>query len=53
MTIRQIRIRIDALKCKYALPLLILRLRCRAQILCHDWTNAEANNQPSPKPPCR
>ena len=46
MTIRQLRARLNALKCKYALPLLILRRR--TQILCNDWAAAEANNQPIP-----
>ena len=46
MTIRQLHAKLNALKRKYALPILIL-LR-RAQILCHDWAAAEANNQPIP-----
>ena len=36
MTTRQLRAKLNALKRKYALPLLILRLRRRAQILCND-----------------
>ena len=51
MTIRQIRAKLNTLKCKYALPLLILRIRRRSQIPCDDWANAEANNAPIPNTP--
>ena len=51
MITRQLRIRHDALKRKYAVPLPILRLRRRAEILCHNWETAEANNKPLPNTP--
>ena len=51
MTTLQLRAKLNALKRKYTLPLLILRLRRGAQILCHDWAAAEANNQPIPSTP--
>ena len=50
MTTRQLRIRLDALKRKYTVPFPILRLR-RAEILCHNWETAEANNKPLPDTP--
>lgn len=51
MTIRQLRIRLDALKRKHAIPLLILRLPRRAEILCHNWETAQAKNRPLPDTP--
>ena len=59
MATRQIRAQLNAPKRKYALPLLIprLRQRQRAQTLRQEWNTAQANNQPqriaraySPKP---
>ena len=50
MTTRQLRAKPNTLKRKHALPLPIRR---RPQIQCHDWTNAEANNQPLPNTPCQ
>ena len=44
MTTHQPRTRRDALKRKYAVPL-------RAEILCHNWETAEANNKPLPNTP--
>ena len=52
MSISQLRARLDALKRKYALPLLILRLRRRAENLCQLWETADiaerTHNQPFP-----
>ena len=52
MSIRQIRARFDALKRKYALHLLILLRRRRAEKLCHLWDIADLNeinnHQPFP-----
>ena len=52
MSIHHLRARLDALKRKYALPLLILRLRLRAEKLCHIWDIADiaelTHNQPFP-----
>ena len=51
MSISQLRARLDALKRKYALPLLILRRR-RAENLCQIWETADiaerSHNQPFP-----
>ena len=52
MSIQQLRARLDALKRRYALPLLILRLRRRAENLCQLWDTADiaerSHNQPFP-----
>ncbi len=52
MSIQQLRARLDALKRRYALPLLILRLRRRAENLCQLWDTADIaerlHNQPFP-----
>ena len=52
MSINQLRARLDALKRRYALPLLILRLRRRAENLCQLWDTADiaarTHNQPFP-----
>ena len=52
MSINQLRARLDALKRKYALPILILRLRRRAENLCQLWETADiaerTHNQPFP-----
>ena len=52
MSINQLRARLDALKRKYALPILILRLRRRAENLCQLWDAADIaerlHNQPFP-----
>ena len=50
MTTRQLRAKLNTPKRKHTLPLPIRR---RPQIQCHDWTNAEANNQPLPNTPCQ
>ena len=41
MSIHHLRARLDALKRKYALPILILRLRLRAEKLCRIWEAAD------------
>ena len=51
MTTRQLRAQLNTPKRKHTLPLPIRRRR--AQIQCHDWANAEANNQPLPNTPCQ
>lgn len=52
MTTRQLRAQLNTPKRKYALPLLIPRLRQRAQTLCQKWNTAQANTplRPSPRP---
>ena len=48
MTLSQIRNRIQALRCKYSLPITVIRLRPYATLFCDEWAIARDRKQPPP-----
>ncbi len=50
MSLTQIRNQINALRRKFAFPLIVLRLRRIADKFCDQWADAQDHRKPTPAP---